>query len=467
MTAVRMALGMALVALVDGILLSLMAIGFMIHINLWLTIYALLPAPLLIFSANRLSRMVHNRSLRVQEAFSQLTEKVRENAAGIRVIKSYVQEEHRLGELRDVSTRLVEENMDLTRIWGMFFPLIMSLTNVSLAIVIVFGGRQAILLNITPGDFVAFMSYLGLLTWPLIATGWVMNILQRGAASMKRINDLLETKPEPPVVSPPAAIERLTGKIEIRNLTFSYDGSRPVLRNVNIEVNPGETVAIVGRVGSGKSTLLNLLLGLYEVDEGSIVLDGHHIRNIPLGVLRRNIGYVPQDAFLFSDTLGENLRFGSLTATEDEVVAVTKMAQLYDEVMDFSRQFETLVGEKGVILSGGQRQRVTIARALLLGTPILMFDNALSSVDTYTEELIMQKLEPLIAGRTNIVVTHRISSIKGAHRIYVLDEGEVREQGDHASLLALNGVYTEMFHRQLLERELEKNHTTEAINHAS
>jgi len=467
MTAVRMALGMALVALVDGGLLSLMAIGFMVHINVWLTVYALLPAPLLIYSANRLSKKVHNRSLRVQESFSQLTEKVREDFAGIRVIKSYVQEDHRLKKLNDVSNRLIQKNMDLTRIWGLFFPLIMGLINLSLAIVIVFGGRQAILLNISPGEFVAFMSYLGILTWPLIATGWVMNILQRGAASMKRINDLLETKPETAVVSPPATIGKFAGKIEFRDLTFSYDGRFPALKNINLTVNSGETVAIVGRVGSGKTTLLNLILRLYEVDEGSLLLDGHQIRSIPLGVLRQNIGYVPQDAFLFSDTLRENLRFGSLRATEDKIVAVTKMVQLHDEVMDFSHQFETVVGEKGVILSGGQKQRVTIARALLLDAPILMFDNALSSVDTYTEELIMQQLKPLIADKTNIIVTHRISSVKDAHRIYFMDEGEIREQGDHDSLLALGGAYAEMFRRQLLERELEKNQTRDTINYAS
>jgi ATP-binding cassette subfamily B multidrug efflux pump len=467
LTAVRMALGMALVALVDGILLSLMATGFMVHISASLTLYALLPAPLLIFSANRLSRTVHSRSLRVQEAFSQLTEKVRENFAGIRVVKSYVQEEHRLKKLNDVSNHLVEKNMALTRIWGLFFPLIMGLINLSLAIVIVFGGRQAILLNITPGDFVAFMSYLGILTWPLIATGWVMNILQRGAASMQRVNDLLETKPETVVVSPPATIDTLAGSIEFRNLTFSYGGRYPALKNINLTVHPGETVAIVGRVGCGKTTLLNLLLRLYEVDEGSLLLDGHHIRNIPLGVLRKNIGYVPQDAFLFSDSIRENVRFGSLRATEDTIVEATKMAQFHDEVRDFSHQFDTVVGEKGVILSGGQKQRVTIARALLLDAPILMFDNALSSVDTYTEELIMQQLKPLIADRTNIIVTHRISSVKDAHRIYVMDEGEIQEQGDHTSLLSLGGVYAEMFHRQLLERELEKNQATDTINYAS
>ena len=467
MTAVRMALGMALVTLVDGGILSLMAIGFMVHINVWLTVYALLPAPLLIFSANRLSKKVHNRSLRVQEAFSQLTEKVREDFAGIRVIKSYVQEDHRLKKLNGVSNRLIQKNMDLTRIWGLFFPLIMGLINLSLAIVIVFGGRQVILLNISPGEFVAFMSYLGILTWPLIATGWVMNILQRGAASMKRINDLLETKPETAVVSPPATIDKFAGKIEFRDLTFSYDGRFPALKNINLTVNSGETVAVVGRVGSGKTTLLNLILRLYEVDEGSLLLDGHQIRSIPLGVLRQNIGYVPQDAFLFSDTLRENLRFGSLRATEDKIVAVTKMVQLYDEVMDFSHQFETVVGERGVILSGGQKQRVTIARALLLDAPILMFDNALSSVDTYTEELIMQQLKPLIADRTNIIVTHRISSVKDAHRIYFMDEGEIREQGDHDSLLALGGAYAEMFLRQLLERELEKNQTRDTTNYAS
>ncbi len=467
LNAIRMSLGIALVAMVDGVFLTLMAIGFMLHINLRLTIYALIPAPFLIFTTNRLSKQVHDRFLKIQETFSQLTEKVRENFAGIMVVKSYVQEEHRLKKLGKVSNQLVQRNMELTQVWGLFFPMVLGLINLSLAIVIVFGGKQTILLSITPGDFVAFMSYLGILTWPLIALGWVMNVLQRGAASMRRINKLLETRLEITDSSSPIKINKLSGKIEFRNLSFSYDRNQLVLKNINLTINPGETVAIVGRVGSGKTTLLNLLFRLYEVKEGSLFLDGYDIQEIPLEILRRNIGYVPQDAFLFSDTIKENVCFGAPQSPPEKIVEVTKLAQIYDEIMGFPNQFETVVGEKGVILSGGQKQRIAIARALLINAPILIFDNALSSVDTQTEELIMANLKPFLSGKTSIIVTHRISSIKDADCIYVLDEGEIRERGDHKKLLALRGLYAEMYHRQLIEKELEKDQTEEAFGCAS
>ncbi len=467
LNAIRMSLGIALVAMVDGVFLTLMAIGFMLHINLRLTIYALIPAPFLIFTTNRLSKQVHDRFLKIQETFSQLTEKVRENFAGIMVVKSYVQEEHRLKKLGKVSNQLVQRNMELTQVWGLFFPMVLGLINLSLAIVIVFGGKQTILLSITPGDFVAFMSYLGILTWPLIALGWVMNVLQRGAASMRRINKLLETRLEITDSSSPIKINKLSGKIEFRNLSFSYDSNQLVLKNINLTIDPGETVAIVGRVGSGKTTLLNLLFRLYEVKEGSLFLDGYDIQEIPLEILRRNIGYVPQDAFLFSDTIKENVCFGAPQSPPEKIVEVTKLAQIYDEIMGFPNQFETVVGEKGVILSGGQKQRIAIARALLINAPILIFDNALSSVDTQTEELIMANLKPFLSGKTSIIVTHRISSIKDADCIYVLDEGEIRERGDHKKLLALRGLYAEMYHRQLIEKELEKDQTEEAFGCAS
>jgi len=466
MNAIRMALGMALVALVDGVILSLMTVGFMIHINLQLTLYALIPAPFLIFITNRLSTLVHDRFLRIQETFSLLTEKVRENIAGIRVVKSYVQENHRLENLQKVSNQLVRRNMELTRVWGLFFPLLLGIINLSLAIVIMFGGRQTILLTITPGDFVAFISYLGILTWPLIALGWVMSIFQRGAASMKRINNLLKIQPESTNSSHPDRMGRVSGKIEFRNISFSYEGYFPVLKNINLMINPGDSVAIVGRVGSGKTTILNLLFRLYEVKEGSIFIDGQDIQSIPLEKLRRNIGLVPQDTFLFSDTIKENIRFGSPPASREKIVTVSRIARIYDEIMSFPHQFETVVGEKGVTLSGGQKQRIAIARALLVDTPILILDNGLSSVDAQTEEMVMANLRSLVSGKTTIIVTHRISSIKNADCIYVLDNGEIREQGDHKTLLTLGGLYSEMFRRQQIEEELDKNNSMEPVDNA-
>jgi ATP-binding cassette subfamily B protein len=276
---------------------------------------------------------------------------------------------------------------------------------------------------------------------------------------MKRINNLLETQPEHTDSSHSARIVRLSGKIDFRNLSFSYDGRSPVLKNITLTINPGETVAIVGRIGSGKTTLLNLLFRLYGVKAGNLFVDGHDIQSIPLEKLRQNIGYVPQDTFLFSDTIRENISFGSPHSSRGKIVEVTRIAQVHDEIMSFPHQFETVVGEKGVILSGGQKQRIAIARALLIDTPILILDNALSSVDIHTEELIMANLKPLISGKTSIIVTHRISSIRDVDRIYVLDEGEIREKGDHETLLALGGRYAEMFRRQQIEKELEKNAT--------
>ena len=455
LNAIRMALGMALVALVDGVLLSLMAIGFMVHINLNLTLYALIPGPFLVILTNRVGKRVHDRFLKVQESFSFLTEKVRESFAGIRIIKAYVQEKDRLKKFSAVSGEFVQNNINLIRIWSFFFPLVLGLINLSLAIVVILGGKKTILLTITPGDFVAFMSYLGILTWPLIALGWVINLLEQGAASMKRVNTLLETAPEPSCYPPPADINRLSGKIEFKNLSFSYNGCPLVLKNINLTINPGNRIALVGRIGSGKTTLLNLLLRLYATKEENIWLDGVAIKTIPLETLRANIGYVPQDTFLFSDTIKENITYGSPQGATETTVAVSKTAEIYDEVMSFSHQFETVVGEKGVILSGGQKQRIAIARALLMDSPILIFDNALSSVDTETEERIMTNLKPLSAQRTIIIVTHRVSSIKDADCIYVLDEGSIKEQGDHDDLMARGGIYAETFRRQLIERELE------------
>ncbi|MFH0811257.1 MAG: ABC transporter ATP-binding protein [Pseudomonadota bacterium] len=458
MIAIRMALGMALVAMVDGVILSVMAIGFMVHINVVLTFYALIPAPFIILATNRFSKVVHEQFLRVQETFSRLTEKVRETFAGIRVVKSYVQEQHRLEKLQEVSHQYIQRNMELTRLSGMFLPLLLCLVDLSLAIVLMFGGRQTILLTITPGEFVAFTSYLGILTWPLIALGWVVNVLQRGAASMKRINNLLEIKPEITGSSQFTKRAPLSGKIEFLNLSFSYDNSFPVLKDITLTINPGEIIAIVGRIGSGKTTLLNLLLGLFEFKEGRLLLDGEDIRSIPLEFLRQNIGYVPQDTFLFSDTIKENIRFGSPDASLDNIVTVAKLTQVYDEILSFPHQFETTVGEKGVILSGGQKQRIAIARALLLDTPILVLDNALSSVDTHTEERIVTNLKPLMTRKTTIIVTHRVSSVKDADQIVVFEEGEIREHGNHETLLALGGIYAKMFWRQLIEKELENNH---------
>lgn len=466
LNAVRMSLGMAIVALVDGVILSMMTVGFMASISFRLTMYALVPAPVLIFLANVFAKLVHDRFMAIQETVSSLTEKVRENFAGIRVVKSYAQEEDRLNRLRAVSTNLVGRNMDLVRAFGLFHPLVFGIINLCVAIVLVFGGRQAILLQITPGDFVAFISYLALLTWPLVALGWVMNILQRGAASMERINTLLERAPEPAPASVPAPLTRISGQIAIRNLTFTYDGGPPVLRGITLVIHPGETIGIVGKVGSGKSTVLNILFRLYDPDEGRVCIDGYDLRSIPQEILRRDIAYIPQDTFLFSDTITENIRFGAPEATPEQVAAAAQAAHIYDEIMEFPNQFETMVGERGIVLSGGQKQRIAIARALLRDAPVLVLDNALSSVDAYAEEQIIANLKPLMEQKTTIIVTHRTSSVRDAHRIYVFDYGEIVEQGTHLELIRQAGLYADMFRRQQLEEELNLNNSKDSVRYA-
>jgi len=464
LNAIRMSLGMAIVALVDGIILSLMAVGFMAHISLRLTVYALLPAPVLIFAANIFAKLVHDRFLRIQETVSLLTEKVRENFAGIRVVKSYVQESDRLKRLNAVSEDLVQRYMDLARAFGLFHPIVFGTINVCVAVVLIFGGRQAILLEITPGDFVAFISYLALLTWPLIALGWVMNIIQRGAVSMERVNRLLDHRPEPDPGQAP--VDALTGAITFRNLSFSYHSGEAVLKNISLNIKAGQTIGIVGRVGSGKTTLLNLLFRLYETHRGSLFLDGVDIKDIPPGTLRNSIAYVPQDTFLFSDTIEENIRFGAPGASFEEIAAAARAAHIYDEIMGFRHRFQTVVGEKGIVLSGGQKQRVAIARALLREAPILILDNALSSVDSYAEERIFTNLKPLMAKKTTIIVTHRISSVKDADQIFVFDDARIVERGRHEDLLAHNELYADMFRRQQLEQELDRANDLESARHA-
>ncbi|HNR11957.1 MAG TPA: ABC transporter ATP-binding protein [Thermodesulfobacteriota bacterium] len=463
LNAVRMSLGMALVALVDGVILSLMSIGFMAHISLRLTVYALLPAPVLIVLANVFAKLVHDRFLRIQEAFSRLTEKARENFAGIRVIKSYVQEDDRSSQLRNLSSHLVHRNMNLVVAFGLFYPIVFGIINLCVAIVLVLGGRQAILLDITPGDFVAYISYLAMLAWPLVALGWVMNLIQRGAASMERINVLLREAPEPSSPSPSAPLSRINGRIEFRNLSFAYDGGPAVLNSISLLIHPGETIGIVGRVGSGKSTLLNLLFRLYEPNPAQLFIDDHDILAIPQDLLRRDIAYVPQDTFLFSDTVNENIRFGAPEASPGQVTMVARASHLFDEVLEFPKGFETIVGEKGIVLSGGQKQRIAIARALLRDASVFVLDNALSSVDAYAEERIIANLKPLMKERTTIIVTHRISSIKDADRIFVFDQGCIREQGTHADLMNQNGLYVDMFKRQQIEKELNVNNTQDSV----
>jgi ATP-binding cassette subfamily B protein len=344
----------------------------------------------------------------------------------------------------------------------MFLPSLLFLSNLSMAIVLYFGGRLTIFQSITPGDFVAFMSYLGIFTWPMMALGWAINVVQRGAASMDRLNRIFAERPE---ISDARGIdgpEGLKGRIEIRGLHFSpAGGGSPLLKDIHLTVREGEKIVFVGRTGSGKTILCNLLVRLADPPEGRLFFDGFEIHRVPLCVLRSSVGYIPQETFLFSTTIRENIAFGKLEASDREIEEAARIAQIYEEIVSFPKGWETLVGEKGVTLSGGQKQRMAIARAILMDPSILILDDALSSVDIQTEEKILEGMDSFLRGKTMILVTHRIAPLRRADRIVVLDEGQIVELGDHRSLLAKRGIYADLYWKRKLEEELElENHRT-------
>jgi ATP-binding cassette subfamily B protein len=455
--AVRMALSMGVVFLVDTIILGILTICFMVYIHPQLTLFAILPMPLITLITLLFSRTVHHRFEMVQRTFASLTERVREAIAGIRVIKAYVLEGREEEKVSQLSRDYIQRNLNVVKVWGMYFPVILFLSNLSMAIVLYGGGKLTILESISTGDFVAFMSYLGLLAWPMMALGWSVNMIQRGGASMDRLRRIFEATPE--IFDAPRVVQRglLKGRMDIRGLTFSVgNGGNDLLKNVHLTVNEGEKMVMVGRTGSGKTILCNLIARILEPPQGCLFFDGVEIHEVPLEVLRKSIGYVPQDTFLFSDTIRENIAFGKIDATEKEIEEAARLAQIYDEVMDFPERMNTVIGERGVTLSGGQRQRISIARAILMDPPIFILDDALSSVDIQTEERVLEGLEKFLRGKTSILVTHRIAPLRRADRIIVLDEGQVVEMGDHETLLAEGGIYTDLYWQRQLEEELEK-----------
>jgi ATP-binding cassette subfamily B multidrug efflux pump len=453
---IRMATGMGLVALTDGIVLGVSAIGFMLYISPFLTLISIIPAPILIYFTRILTRRMSTGYERVQATFSDLTEKAREVFAGIRVVKAYTKEGWAYGRVKNVGDTYISENMKLARTIGLFSPMMMIFTSLGLAILIFVGGRLTILGRISTGDFVAFISYLNLLTWPMMAIGWVTNLIQRGSASMRRLNRIFAEVPEIRDSGPPDDVREIKGEIVIRGLTLTHPGGeRAAVRDLDLTIGAGKTVAFVGRVGSGKTTLLHVIPRLYEAQRGAVFIDGTDIRDIPLKELRKNIGYVTQEVFIFSDTIRNNVLFGRTGIPEEAVMEALKTAQLFEEVAALDRGMDSLLGERGITLSGGQRQRLSIARAILTDPAILILDDALSMVDTRTEERILNGILTSRTAKTNLLVSHRVSTISRADMIVVLDGGEVVETGGHEALIAGGREYRRLYERQVLAQELE------------
>lgn len=451
---VRMCAGIGLVAMIDTVFLGIASICFMLYISPLLTLVCLTPMVFIIITTWRLSGLLHKRFSRVQAAFSLLTEKVRETIAGIAVIKAYVREDSSRDDFRNVSTQYLQKNIELIRVLGLFFPGIMFLANISVAILIFVGGRFAVTGTITTGDFVAFVSYLWILTWPMMALGWVVNLYQRGAASMVRINEVLTMQPEKISLGETPPLPQLQGDIVIKNLTFSYAyGIPPALRNINMSIPRGTTVGITGKTGSGKSTLCNLLLRLYTPPPEAICIDGTDICAVALSHLRASIAYVPQDSFLFSESIRDNIAFGKPESGLEEIVRYARTAQVEDEILEFADTFNTVLGERGITLSGGQKQRLCISRALLLKAPILILDDSMSSLDVATSKKIVEALKALDTQQTRIIVSNRIETIKHADNIFVFADGEISETGSHEELVMHKGLYHNLYLKQQLESE--------------
>ena len=542
--AIRIAIGSGLIVIVDMIFLSIFSLIIMLNISVKLTIFILLPMPFLTLLLLFFSKILHDLFEKVQENFAHITDNVNETLSGMRVVKAYLQEEGELNKFRKINNDYVANNLKSIRIWGVFDPIIDLLVGLSLMIILWFGGGQVMYTEITLGDFVSVFSYTHLLIGPMLTIGWIVNIVQRAAASMKRINKILNIVPEITDMDVLEDIDKLNGNIEIRNLTFTYapdlenfielvkiaandnnekdidklilliktvnshlpiedlkrlkeefeiedlgkfasnlkekltyekektiklllrDGFiqliqncpnlPPVLKNINLKINAGETIAIVGRTGSGKSTLINLLLRLYEVPDNTIFIDDIEIHRIPLRILRDSFGMVPQDTFLFSDTIHKNIAFSNPNIDKEKTEEAAHIAQIHKEIMEFPDGYDTMVGERGVTLSGGQKQRIAIARSIISKPPIMILDDSLSAVDTHTEESILRQLKEILENCTSIIISHRISTIQNADQIILIDDGEIAEQGNHKELLILDGIYADLYRRQQLEEEIEE-----------
>jgi ATP-binding cassette subfamily B protein len=474
LNAVRMLLGPAIMYSANTIVFTLAALYYMIHISPKLTLWAFMPLPVASVVVQYFGKQIHERFERIQAMFSEISARVQENLSGARIIRAFAQEEAEINGFERDNTEYIKRSLKLVRLMGMLWPTLETMLGIAIAIVLWVGGQQVLHGDITAGDFTAYLMYMFQLTWPIIALGWVINIFQRGTASMGRIAEIMRVEPE--IKDDPALVrfqdgQPIRGEIEFRNLTFahpreaktngtdglvlSHEPGRPVLKGINLRIPAGTSLAIVGPTGSGKSTLVQLIPRIYDAQPGMVLIDGRPVREYSLAWLRRNIGFVPQETFLFSDTIRENIAFGTEHATDEDIRRAANVARIADEIESFPDRYLTTVGERGLTLSGGQKQRTAIARAVVRDPRILVLDDALASVDTQTEDYILNHLREVMKDRTTIFISHRVSTVRNADQIAVLHHGEIVEYGTHDELLAMNGYYTDLHNKQLLEEELE------------
>jgi ATP-binding cassette, subfamily B, multidrug efflux pump len=477
LNAVRNLLGPAIMYSANTIVFTALAVSYMLKISPKLTLYAFLPLPIASIIIQYFGRQIHERFERIQAMFSDISARAQENFSGARVIRAYVQEEPEIAAFETANQEYIRRSLKLVRLMGMLWPTLELMLGIAIVVVLWLGGRQVLLGHMNVGDFVAFNTYMAQLMWPVIALGWVINIFQRGTASMGRINQILIEKPEiadaigssahraigpSEIESADVQIARspddpmapsIQGEIEFCNLSFAYNGV-PVLKDINLRIPAGSSLAIVGPTGSGKTTLVSLVPRIYDAAPGAVLIDGRPIREFSVESLRHSIGFVPQETFLFSDTIRENIAFGKAEAALGEIEFAAEGANIAQDIESFPESYSTTVGERGITLSGGQKQRTAIARALLRSPRILILDDALSSVDTHTEDRILNHLREIMQGRTTIFISHRVSTVRNADRIAVLHQGRIVELGTHDELIAQNGYYTDLYNKQLLEEEL-------------